>query len=141
MPAGPYFFYGSLSDPAMLRDVLGLETKPEPRPATITGYEYKLWGQYPVFLDAPEKIVHGAVYYVKTEEHGERLASYETDHYRPDPCRINYTDGKERVNGFCHVFKFVGNIRDLSDGTFDLASWLRSMKKVPEDSSDVNVTT
>ncbi|KAJ5396745.1 hypothetical protein N7509_004858 [Penicillium cosmopolitanum] len=28
-PTGPYFFYGTLSDPAMLRDVLGLETEPQ----------------------------------------------------------------------------------------------------------------
>lgn len=128
-PTGPYFFYGTLSDPAMLRDVLGLETEPQLRPATITGYECKLWGQYPALLDAPEKVVHGAVYHVGTEEHGERLASYETNNYRADPCRISYTDGCEPVEDLGHVFKFVGNVRDLSDGTFDLGTWLRSVKR------------
>lgn len=137
MPTGPYFFYGTLSDPAMLRDVLGLETEPQLRPATVTGYECKLWGQYPALLDAPEKVVHGAVYHVKTEEHGERLASYETDNYQADPCRINYTDGDEPVDDFGYVFKFVGNVRDLSDGTFDLGTWLRRVKRVAEDASDV----
>ena len=42
IPTGPYFFYGTLSDPAMLRDVLSLETEPQLRPATIIGYECKL---------------------------------------------------------------------------------------------------
>lgn len=136
-PTGPYFFYGTLSDPAMLRDVLGLETEPQLRPASITGYECKLWGQYPAILNAPEKVVQGAVYYVETEEHGERLASYETDNYRANPCRINYIEGNEPVDDFGHVFKFVGNVRDLSDGTFDLGTWLKRVKRVAEDPSDV----
>lgn len=136
-PTGPYFFYGTLSDPAMLQDVLGLETKPRLRPATILGYECKLWGQYPALLDAPEKVVHGAVYHVETEEHGERLASYETDNYQADPCHIEYIDGDQPVDGIGYVFKFVGNARDLSDGDFDLGTWLRRMKRVPEDPSDV----
>ncbi|KAE8374949.1 hypothetical protein BDV26DRAFT_295468 [Aspergillus bertholletiae] len=122
-PTGPYFFYGTLSDPAMLRDILGLDTGPKLRPATIIGYKCRLWGQYPALLDAPEKIVHGAVYHVETEDHGERLASYETDNYRASPCLINYTDGNEPVDDFGHVFKFVGNVRDLSDGTFDLGNY------------------
>lgn len=129
-PTGPYFFYGTLSDPAMLRDVLGLATEPQLRPANITGYECKLWGQYPALLDAPQKVVLGAVYHVETEEHGERLASYETDNYRADPCRINYTDGNEPVDDFGYVFKFVGNVRDLCEGTFDLGIWLRRVKRV-----------
>ncbi|KKK15930.1 hypothetical protein AOCH_000647 [Aspergillus ochraceoroseus] len=130
-PTGPYFFYGTLSNSAMLRDVLGLETEPQLRPATIIGFECKLWGQYPALLDAPGKVVHGTVYHVETKEHGERLASYETDNYRADPCRINYPDGNEPVDGFGHVFKFVGNVRDLSDGTFDLGTWLRRVKRYP----------
>ncbi|RJE24001.1 AIG2-like family [Aspergillus sclerotialis] len=136
-PTGPYFFYDTLSDPGMLRDVLGLGTEPQLRPATIIGYECKLWGQYPALLDAPEKIVHGAVYNVETEEHRERLASYETDNYRVHPCRIKYTDGNEPMEGFGYVFKFAGNVRDLNDGTFNLGTWLRRVKRVPEDSSNL----
>ncbi|GAB1206395.1 hypothetical protein APSETT445_005080 [Aspergillus pseudonomiae] len=133
---GPYF-YGTLSDPAMLRDVLGLETEPQLRPATMISYECKLWGQYPALLDAPGKVVHGAVYHVETEEHAERLASYETDNYRADPCRIDYTNGNEPIEDLGYCFKFVGNVRDLSDGSFDLGTWLRRVKRVVEDSSDV----
>lgn len=50
----------------------GLETEPELRPACLSGYEYKLWGQYPALSDAPGSVVEGAVYHVKTVEHGER---------------------------------------------------------------------
>ncbi|OJJ46143.1 hypothetical protein ASPZODRAFT_2065001 [Penicilliopsis zonata CBS 506.65] len=46
-----------------------------------------------------------------------------------DPCRINYTDKNEPVDDFGHVFRFVGNVRDLSDGTFDLGTWLKRMKR------------
>ncbi|KIA75901.1 hypothetical protein HK57_00306 [Aspergillus ustus] len=132
-PTGPYFFYGTLSDPAMLRDVLGLETKPQLRPATLIGYECKLWGQYPAILDALEKVVHGAVWHVETKEHAERLAEYETDNYQAQPCRIDYTDGNEPVENYGYVFKFAGDVRDLSEGTFDLATWLRRMKRDVED--------
>jgi gamma-glutamylcyclotransferase (GGCT)/AIG2-like uncharacterized protein YtfP len=134
-PTGPYFFYGTLSDPAMLRDILGLEAAPQLRAATITGYECKPWGQYPALLDAPDKVVHGAVYHVEKEEHGERLASYETDNYRADPCRIHYVDGNRPVDGFGYVFKFVDNANDLSDGIFDLGTWLRRVRRVPGDLS------
>jgi hypothetical protein len=41
------------------------------------------------------------------------------------------------VDDFGYVFKFVGNVRDLSNGTFDLGTWLRRVKREAEDSSDV----
>lgn len=72
------------------------------------------------FLDAPGKVVHGAAYHVETEEHGERQASYEMNSQPGDPCRINYTDRNELVDDFGYVFKFDGNVRDLSDGILRL---------------------
>ena len=50
----------------------------------------------------------------KQKSMGRGLASYETDNYRADPCRIDYTDGNEPVDDFGYVFKFVGNVRDLA---------------------------
>lgn len=41
------------------------------------------------------------------------------------------------MDDFGYVFKFVGNVRDLSDGSFDLGTWLRRVKRVAEDSSIV----
>lgn len=35
------------------------------------------------------------------------------------------------------VFKFVGNVTDLSDGTFDLGTWFKRVKKVTGESSVV----
>ncbi|KAJ5620715.1 hypothetical protein N7510_004699 [Penicillium lagena] len=81
-PTGPYFFYGTLTDPSMIREILELEDEPELRPARISGYTCKLWGQYPALLDASDSTVEGAVYHVQTVKDGERLATYETSNYR-----------------------------------------------------------
>ncbi|KAJ5664062.1 hypothetical protein N7507_004793 [Penicillium longicatenatum] len=126
-PTGPYFFYGTLTDPSMVREILGLEFEPELRSARLSGYECKLWGQYPALLDAPGSVVEGAVYHVETVEHGERLAAYETNNYHADPCRIRYTDGKEPADDIGYTFKFKGNRNDLSKGGFDLRVWLKRM--------------
>jgi hypothetical protein len=126
-PTGPYFFYGTLSDPSMLRDILELQIEPELRPASITGYECKLWGQYPALVDAQDLTVEGAVYHVQTVNHGERLAAYETSSYHAQPCRIRYSDGKEPSQEFGYTFKFVGDPDDLSEGEFDLKVWLKRM--------------
>ena len=126
-PTGPYFFYGTLTDPSMIRDILELETEPELRPARIVGYKCGLWGQYPALLDARGSVVEGAVYHVETVEHGERLAAYETNNYKTHPCRISYTDGEEPSEGIGYTFKFRGDQKDLSEGTFDLRVWLKRM--------------
>ncbi|KAB8067584.1 hypothetical protein BDV29DRAFT_200088 [Aspergillus leporis] len=114
---GPYFFYGTLNDSSM----------PELRPAFILGYECKLWGQYPALVDAPNSVVEGAAYNVQTVEEGERLAAYETSNYRTEPCLMKYTDGKEPAEDLGYTFKFAGNPKDLSEGSFDLRVWLKMM--------------
>ena len=126
-PTGLYFFYGTLTDPSMIREILELENEPELRPARVVGYKCKLWGQYPALLDARGSVVEGAVYHVETVEHGERLAAYETNNYKTHPCRISYTDGKEPSEGIGYTFKFRGDQKDLSEGTFDLRVWLKKM--------------
>lgn len=134
-PTGPYFFYGTLIDPSILREVLGLDPAEaeqrkadfDLRPAHIIGYECKLWGQYPALLDAPGSVVDGAVFRVRTLQEGERLAAYETGNYHTVPCRIRYTDGKEPEDDIGYVFQFVGDHRELSEGKFDLRVWLRRM--------------
>ncbi|KAJ5918069.1 hypothetical protein N7454_010444 [Penicillium verhagenii] len=129
-PTGPYFFYGTLTDPSMLREILGLETEPELRPAYLSGYKCKLWGQYPAILDCSDSVVEGAVYHVKTVEHGRKLAAYETQSYQAGPCHIRYTDGKEPVDDAGYAFEFNGNRKDLSEGIFDLRVWLNRMGRV-----------
>lgn len=134
-PTGPYFFYGTLMDPSILRDVLALDpTAAEQRkadfdlrPAYIVGYECKLWGQYPALVVKPGPTIEGAVFQVRTVEEGKRLAEYETANYRTMPCRIRFRDGKEPDSQNGYVFLFAGDLRELSEGTFDLQVWLRRM--------------
>lgn len=129
-PTGSYFCYGTLTDPCMVREILELETEPKLRPARISGYECKLWGQYPALVEAPDSAVVGTVYNVETIEHGVKLAIYETNNYRASPCRIHYTDGKEPTNGFGYTFIFQGSKKDLSEGVFDLRIWLKRMGRL-----------
>lgn len=127
-PTGAYFFYGTLSDPSFLSEVLGLSEKPTLRPAKLVGYSLKLWGQYPALVDGPTgATVEGMVYEVRSEKHGERLADYETKAYTAAPCLICFTDGKnpDEVSGT--TFKYVGNPLDISEGQFDLTVWLQRM--------------
>ncbi|KAL4942186.1 hypothetical protein BDV06DRAFT_235580 [Aspergillus oleicola] len=132
-PTGLYFFYGTLSDPGLLRDILNLKAKPQLRPAKTRGYKCKTWGKYPALLQAPKpatadwgkSIVKGFAYHVERIEHAERLAEYETSAYRAEACEIEYTDGEvpKREQGF--TFMFVGNPRDLTEEGFGSENWLR----------------
>jgi gamma-glutamylcyclotransferase (GGCT)/AIG2-like uncharacterized protein YtfP len=123
-PIGPYFFYGSLQDPDLLIDLLGPKDTSHLRPAYIKGYRCKLWGHYPALLpgDFGDTVV-GAVYRVSTVEEAEKLANYEGPSYTTAACSIQCTDGglPEQAEGY--VFVFVGNMRDLSEGSFDLKVW------------------
>jgi hypothetical protein len=124
--AGTYFFYGSLQDPDVLSDVLGLKSPPALRPARIVGYKVRLWGQYPALSSEPDGHLQGLAFEVPDEASASRLAKYETNSYRPKSCiiEIEDTDGNgqtTKVNGY--VFEFCGNPNDLSDGTFDLERW------------------
>lgn len=110
----------------MIAEILGLDEEPELRPAYITGYKCKLWGQYPALLDAKADVgadagadvninaaVEGAVYDVKTVEDGEKLAAYETSSYQAGSCWIRYVDGEEPREEVGSVFKFVGSEKGL----------------------------
>jgi len=132
-PTGPYFFYGTLSDPALVAEILGLDEEPIFRPACVEGYVCKLWGQYPALLHVRDpssgsgSVVEGVAYQVQSVQDGARLAEYETGSYHAEPCVISYTDGREPKEEIGHVFKFVGDEREISEGMFDLRVWLRRM--------------
>lgn len=123
---GIYFFYGTLMDPKMLAEILDLDHEPHLRPAFITGYTAKLWGQYPALIDGEaEATAHGVAYEVQTVGNARRLAEYETNHYKAQPCLIKYADGKAPDTTHGRVFIFAGNLDDLEDGTLDLSVWLK----------------
>ncbi|KAJ5507531.1 hypothetical protein N7527_009674 [Penicillium freii] len=124
-PTGPYFFYGSLQDHSLLIDLLDLKQAPHLRPAYIEGYRCKLWGHYPALLSGdPGDTVMGAVYEVPTIKDAEKLAAYEGPSYTTIACSIQYSDGQRPIQAAGYAFLFVGNMRDLSEGSFDLRIWL-----------------
>lgn len=145
-PTGPYFFYGTLMDPRMLSEVLGLredeqqqqqQQLPILRPGYITGYYYsrRLWGQYPALVvregnsdDSDSTgIIEGMVYTVRTVDDAQKLAAYETGNYGAQSCVVIYTDGKEPAREAGSVFVFCGDGNELQEGRFDLGEWLRRM--------------
>ena len=137
-PCGPYFFYGTLMDPQLLSEILSLPELPTLRPAKICGYSLKLWGQYPALVDGETgEVVEGMVYHVEEPKHAERLAEYETNTYWPAPCLINVMDGEHSKKIRGTTFKYIGNPMDISDGTFDLNTWLRRMNRQPHEKPQV----
>ncbi|OJJ77381.1 hypothetical protein ASPBRDRAFT_50283 [Aspergillus brasiliensis CBS 101740] len=135
---GPYFLYGTLMDPTMLKEILSLNPQQgvHLRPGYITGYTCKLWGQYPAVVadgtygTSASSIVKGLVYRVESVEDGVKLASYETGWYQARPCEVVYTDGKVPEREMGHVFVFVGDEGELSEGVFDLGVWLGRMGRM-----------
>lgn len=126
--AGKYFFYGTLQDPGILSEVLGLNSKPVLEPASVIGYGLKLWGQYPALVDnASSEAVHGSMFEVPNEFAAAKLAYYETNAYRPKPVSIYTRNGPEEVIYEGFTFLYAGNPADLSDGAFELDTWLRRM--------------
>lgn len=111
----------------MLREILGLQSEPNLRPAYILGYACKLWGQYPALVYSPGLTVEGLVYHVQTVEHGEKLAAYETKNYKARRCRIHYLDNEDPQEDLGYTFMFAGDERDLSEEEFDLKVWLKRM--------------
>lgn len=132
-PTGPYFLYGTLQDPRMLVEILDLPNEPALRPAKVVGYEKKLWGQYPALVPKQDGVVHGMVFDVSTVEQGAKLAAYETHNYNAVPCWIRYQDVEgetdNKISGY--TFLYAGNSRDLSEGEFDLNTWLKRMRRKP----------
>ncbi|KAL4902286.1 hypothetical protein BDW74DRAFT_180787 [Aspergillus multicolor] len=122
--------------------VIRLRTRPTPA-------FLQSWGPYPALVPVKkesddgnddsafgsdgdaEAIVTGFVYNVKSVEHAERLAEYETGHYRATSCRITYTDAgsewieRDKEGELGYVFEFVGDQDDLNEGAFDLEAWLK----------------
>ncbi|KAF2721382.1 hypothetical protein K431DRAFT_284978 [Polychaeton citri CBS 116435] len=111
---GPYFVYGTLMDPSMLRDVLNLDYEPLLRPARIEGYHRRSWGQYPALVDGKcGQEVSGMVYNVTTHAHARRLVEYESSNYRVAPVYIDYTDETEPQRVIDWTFKYDGRQNEL----------------------------
>lgn len=100
-----YFFYGTLMDPPLLQELLGLPYLPTLEPATIRGPRTAMWDDYPAAIPQqfvePEDIdetVKGMAFFLPKEYSytDYRLGAYETDHYKIYPAPITLQKGWQK---------------------------------------------
>ncbi|KAF1949804.1 hypothetical protein CC80DRAFT_579576 [Byssothecium circinans] len=122
------FFYGSLMDPEVIQAILNLSEPPTTRPATISGFQIKMWGIYPTLIPGRSGMVVGCVWEVTSEDHFERLAAYETAAYRWVECDAVLEDGA--VLKGCRTFCWARepDSSELEDGSFDLGRYQKYFK-------------
>lgn len=107
-----YFFYGTLTQPRTLSQVLDLEEQPALRPSRITGYALANWGQYRALVGGePGQEVAGHAYLVQSAEDEHKLARYETDAYEAASCEIRFTDGRDTAVEHGMTFRYAGTAR------------------------------
>lgn len=129
-----FFFYGTLMDPEIAQEVLGL---PEPtvlKPALLKYRGHlRMWGPYPAFManQEPEVDVKGMACEIEGTERKDRLVWYEGDNYEDVKCFINLVteDGETDVIA-ARVFAWIGDEDELSDGTFDLEAYKLAKAKL-----------
>ncbi|KAJ5088301.1 hypothetical protein N7456_011917 [Penicillium angulare] len=121
-----YFFYGTLTTPAILKNTIDLPEEPKMRKAKVIGYALAKWGDYPALIDGDSgQDVHGYAYIVQTKEEAEKLASYETTAYMEAPCLIYFDDDEEPVEVPGKTFVYAGDAQALLEKRFDRKLWLR----------------
>ncbi|KAI1615620.1 hypothetical protein EDD37DRAFT_497627 [Exophiala viscosa] len=109
-----YFFYGTLADPQVLTQHLGLEEKqPSFLPAHVCGGQVRTWaGKYKALVDAPmENQVFGSAFLVTSREQEEALRFYETDKYDVVRCRIVTED--DTLDGLTFRFNGTEGLEEL----------------------------
>ncbi len=115
-----YFFYGSLMEPKMLVNLLGLTADPELRTALVVGYKTMMWGPFPALIHKSGESVMGVVYSVQSAEGEANLQRYESTNYAPTSCEMEFEDGT-RTSG--STFLWVGDQNDLEEGEYDFEAW------------------
>lgn len=128
-----YFFYGTLTRPEILKEVLGLEVAPDLRKAKVSGYSLANWGQYKALVDGePADEVEGYAAKVESAEHELNLAYHETSAYELSSCQICFADGGELKELAGRTFIYAGDAEALKTGRFDKALWeLQMGTKLP----------
>ncbi|KAJ5661479.1 uncharacterized protein N7477_009095 [Penicillium maclennaniae] len=121
-----YFFYGSLMDRTVLARVLQKHHRPEIYPASLKGWQRKMWGEYPALDHSPGYTTKGTAYEVRSSRERDRLIGYETDAYKVQPCLIDVGHGHS-VQG--KTFVWDDDPELLRYGTFDLKDWLLKQKE------------
>ncbi|EXJ94209.1 hypothetical protein A1O1_02602 [Capronia coronata CBS 617.96] len=105
-----YFFYGTLADPDVISQHLGLGKTPNYVPAHVTGGRIRTWaGKYKALVEAPGVFVFGSAFLVESRAYEDALRFYETDKYEVVRCQITTQNGV--MDGL--TFRFDGTERDL----------------------------
>lgn len=125
----PVFFYGTLSLPHILQQILDLSEPPTYIDGSVYGWELKMWGPYPALvLTNPydiDRVTNAKVWMMPGGEEGERmlkrLEQYETENYRKVHCMIYFADGSDPQLGY--TFQWNSYPEELTDGTFDPSSF------------------
>ncbi|KAJ5638533.1 hypothetical protein N7528_000923 [Penicillium herquei] len=116
-----YFFYGSLQDKCRLAKILERPERLDLQRATIVGWTYKMWGDYPALVPgSPGNTVQGMACEIKRITERNRLIQYETTAYKIQDCEIQLDRGT--VKG--KTFVWDGDPEALHDGIFDLKDWI-----------------
>ncbi|OBT89331.1 hypothetical protein VE02_01441 [Pseudogymnoascus sp. 03VT05] len=103
----PFFFYGSLTDPLRLQEILQLPAPP-----------------YPALVHGPiNNHVDGMAFVVETGEQEKMLKYYETDAYHIEGVRISVA-GKLV---FGRTFVWASDPAELVAGTWSLEEWKKDI--------------
>lgn len=63
--------------------------------------------------------VKGFAYPVRSQDDEDKLKSYETNNYKPHPCRIVFDDHQEPRDVIGSTFMYAGDAQSLRDGNVD----------------------
>lgn len=87
-----------------LRGVLRVPQTPILHPASLRGWDVKMWGPYRALVPgSDDSIVRGAIYEC-SETDVPRLAAYETSKYRMEEVTVLYDDDGSAVSAWCFVW-------------------------------------
>lgn len=78
VPAGWFFFYGTLKDPKLLARVARLDQEPEMVKAKIEHRKIRYWGKYPTLCHGNE-VVQGVAWYCPSPEIAAKICAHERD--------------------------------------------------------------
>ncbi|KAH7155602.1 hypothetical protein B0J13DRAFT_229765 [Dactylonectria estremocensis] len=102
-----YFFYGPLANPDELKIILRLSTKPNYKPASITGGRLLAWN---AIRDAVgNEVQHeipGKAFLVRTPKEEESLRFSVTDKFEVVRCAIRFTDSGDVEDGL--TLRYIG---------------------------------
>jgi hypothetical protein len=129
-----YSFYGSLTNPSWLKEVLDLPSDPTLHNAIVVGYEILPWGPHKVLVEGePGQVVQGVAFLVETKEYADTLEFYETGNYELGACNIIFTTspdgeptGREEPG---RVFMYRGDSEKLRKGEFDRERCMERLRR------------